>query len=60
MLDGKYIRIEEYKSSKEKNDYQYLYEKDDELTGDNVAVENESAIEYGKGFINRQIVHEKD
>ena len=42
-----------------KNEYQYLYKKDDEIKGDYITVENEGAVEYGNDFINCEIVHSK-
>ena len=57
MLHQKYIPIQEYENSTEKDEYQYLYKKDDELNGDNITVENEGIVEYGKDFINCKINH---
>ena len=59
MLHQKYIPIQEYENSIMKNEYQYLYKKDDELKGDNITDENESIVEYGNDFINCKIVHSK-
>ena len=42
-----------------KNEYKYLYKKDDELKGDNITVENEGDVEYGNNFINCKIIHSK-
>ena len=45
MLHRKYIPIsEEYENSTVKDDYQYLYKKDEELKSDNNTVENERAL----------------
>ena len=44
---------QEYESSTEKEDYQYLYKKDGELKGDNI--ENEGIVQYGNHFINCKI-----
>ena len=41
MLHQKYIPIQEYENSTMKNEYQYLYKKDEELKGDNITVEND-------------------
>ena len=59
MLQQKYIPIQEYETSTEKNEYQYLYKKDVELKGDNITVENEGIVEYGDDFINCEINHSK-
>ena len=42
-----------------KNEYQYLYKKDEELKGDNNTDENDGIVEYGNDFINCNIVHSK-
>ena len=42
------------KLQQKRNEYQYLYEKDDKLK------EKESIIEYGNDFINCKIIHDKD
>ena len=57
MLHQKYIPLQEYENSTVKNEYQYLYKKDEELKGDNIAVENEGIVEYGNDFINCKIIH---
>ena len=54
MLDQKYNPLQEYENSTVKNEYQYLYKKDDDIT-----VENESIIEYGNDFLNCKIFHSK-
>ena len=59
MLYQKYIPLQEYKNSTVKNEYQYLYKKDGELKWDNISVENEGVVEYGKDFINCKIIHSK-
>ena len=59
MLHQKYIPIQEYENSTIKNEYQYLYKKDEEIKGDNITVENEGIVEYGNVFINCKIVHSK-
>ena len=48
MSHQKYIPIQEFENSIVKNEYQYLYKKDDEIKGD----EDESDIEYGNDFLN--------
>ena len=59
MLHQKYIPIQEYENSTMRNEYQYLYQKDEILKGDNITVENEDIVEYGNDFINCKIVHSK-
>ena len=59
MLHQKYIPLQEYENSTMKNEYQYLYKKDEELKGDNISVENEGIVEYGNDFINCKIIHSK-
>ena len=59
MVEQKYIPIQEYENSSVKNEYQYLYKKDDELKGDKISVENEGIVEYGNDFINCKIIHSK-
>ena len=59
MLHQKYIPLQEYENSTVKNEYQYLYEKDEELKGDNVTVENDGIVEYGNDFLNCKIIHSK-
>ena len=59
MAHQKYIPIQEYEKSTIKNEYQYLYKKDDELKGNNITVENEGIVECGNDFINCKIIHSK-
>ena len=59
MLHRKNILIKEDKTLTEKNAYQYLYIKDDDLNGDNFTDENERIVEYGKDFINCKNLHSK-
>ena len=59
MLDRKYIPIQEYENSTMKNEYQYLYKKDDELKGDNIAAKDEGIVEYGNDFLNCKIIQSK-
>ena len=42
-----------------KNEYQFLYKKDEVLKGDNVKEENEGVVEYGKNFENCEAIHSK-
>ena len=59
MLHLKYIPLQEYENSTMKNEYQFLYKKDEELKSDNISVENEGIVEYGNDFINCKIIHSK-
>ena len=59
MLHQKFILLQEYENSTVKNDYQYLYTKDEELKSDNITVENEGIVEYGNDFPNCKIIHSK-
>ena len=59
MLHQKRIPLQEYEKSTVKNEYQYLYKKDEELKGDNITIENEGIVEYGNDFINCKIIHSK-
>ena len=60
MCHQKYIPIQEYKNSTEKDEYKYLYKKDDELKGDNITDENEAIVDYGNDFINYKIIHHRE
>ena len=44
MLNQKYFHFQEYETSTEKDENQYLYKKDDELKGDNFTDENEGVV----------------
>ena len=59
MLHQKSIPLQKYENSTVKNEYQYLYKKDDEIKGDNITVENEGIVEYGNNFLNCESVHSK-
>ena len=59
MLKQKYIDVQEYENSSVKNEYEYLYKKDDELKGDNITEENEGIVEYGNDFLNCKLIHSK-
>ena len=52
MLHQKYFPLHEYENSTVKNEYQYLYKKDEELKGN-----NEGFVEYGNDFLNCKIIH---
>ena len=54
MLDQKYIPLQEYENSTVKNEYRYLYKKDDDII-----FENEGIIEYGNDFLDCEIIHSK-
>ena len=53
MLYDKYINIKEFANSKMSDDYEYLYNKNKELEGDN------DIIEYGNDFLNCKFIHSK-
>ena len=59
MLRQKYIPIQEFKNSTVKNEYPFLYKKDEDLKGDNITVENEGIVEYANNFLNCKIIHSK-
>ena len=59
MLHQKFILLLDYENSTLKNEYQYLYKKDEELKGDNITFENEGVVEYGNDFLNYKIIHSK-
>ena len=59
MLHQKHIPIQEYETSTVKNEYEYLYKKDEEMKGGNITVGNDGIVEYGNDFINCKIVHSK-
>ena len=59
MLHQNYIPLQEYENSTVKNEYHYLYKKDEELKGDNVTVETEGIVEYGNDFLICKIIHSK-
>ena len=59
MAHQKYFPLQEYENWTMKNEYQYLYKKDEELKGDNITDENEDIVEYGNDFINCKIIHSK-
>ena len=52
MLHRKYIPIQEYATSKKKDESHYFYEKDDETKGDNNTDEDEGITVDGNDFIN--------
>ena len=59
MLHQKKIPIEEYKNSIMKNEYQYLYKKDEELNSNIITVENEGNMEYCNDFLTCKIIQSK-
>ena len=59
MLHQKYIALQEYENSTVKNEYQYLYKKDEILKGDDNTGENDGIVEYGNDFLNCKFIHSK-
>ena len=59
MLHQKYSPLQENENSTVKNEYLYLYKKDEELKGDNFTVENKGVVEHGNNLINCKIIHSK-
>ena len=59
MLHQKYIPFQEYENSTVKNEYQYLYRKNEEIKSDNITVENKGIVEYDNDFLNCKIIHSK-
>ena len=55
MLHQKYIPLQEYENSTMKNESQYLYKKNEEITNDPERIE----IVYGEIFLNCEIIHSK-
>ena len=55
MAHQKYIPIQEYENSTMKNEYQYLYKKNEEITNDPEGVD----IVYGEDFLKCKIVNSK-
>ena len=55
MAHQKYIPIQEYQNSTMKNEYQYLYKKNEEITNDPEGVD----IVYGEDFLNYKFIHSK-
>ena len=56
ILNHKYIPIQEYETSTIKNEYEYLYKKDDTLKRNG----NEGIFEHGNGFLNCKIIYNRD
>ena len=54
MIHQNHVPIKEYRNSTEKNEYQFLYEKDGELKSD---VDNESIVECGNDFNNCKFIN---
>ena len=59
MLHQKFIPLQEYEKSTVKNEYQYLYKKDEELKSDNITVEDEGIAEYCNDFVNCKNIRSK-
>ena len=59
MLHQKYIPLQDYQNWTVKNEYQYLYQKDEILKSDNITLENEGIVDYGNDFLNCKIIHSK-
>ena len=55
MSYQKFIPIQEYENSTMKNEYQYLYKKNEEITDDPEGID----IVYGEDFLNCKNVHSK-
>ena len=55
MLHRKRLPFEKYKSSTEKNEYQYLNKTNNEIKGNG----NKTVIEYGNDFIKCKIISDK-
>ena len=55
MLHQKYIPLQDYENSTMKNEYQYLYKKNEEITNDPERVD----IVYGEDFLYSKIIHSK-
>ena len=55
MVYQKFITIQDYKNSKEREEYRYLQKKDDEIKK-----EHEGIIKYGSDFKNCKINHDRD
>ena len=60
MLHQKNIPIEENQTSTEKNEYQFLYKKDEELKDDIITVGNEGNFEHGIDFRNCKTILDRD
>ena len=60
MLHQKNIPILEYENLTLKNEYDYLYKKDEELKVDKVTDENEGFGEYGNDFLNCKLIHSQN
>ena len=54
-LEQNYIPFQEYENSTVKNEYQYWYKKNEEITNDPEGID----IVYGEDFLNCKIVHSK-
>ena len=57
MLHQKYIPIQEYETSTENSEYEYLYKMDGVIKSNNFTDENDGIVEYGNDFLNCKIIH---
>ena len=55
MLHQKNIPLQEYENSTMKNEYQYLYKKNEDITNNPEGVD----IVYGENFLNYKLIHSK-
>ena len=55
MLHQNYILLQEYENSILKNQYQYLYKKNEEINNDPEGIDNV----HGEDFLNCKIIHSK-
>ena len=53
MLHQKYIPLQDYEKSTMKDEYVYLYKKNEEITEDSEGID----IVYGEGFLNCKTIH---
>ena len=51
-----FLLFKNIKLQRKKNEYEYVYKKDDELKGDNITDQNEGIVEYGNNFIICKII----
>ena len=59
MLHQKYIPLQQFENLIVKNEYQYLYKKDDEIKGGIITDENGDIVENGNDFLICKIIHSK-
>ena len=60
MLLRENITTEEYKNSTQKDEYEYMYKKDDELKSDNITDKNKGVVEFGNDFMNCKFFYDRD